>query len=72
MEIGWQITVKNGKDIPQSVKLQDSIPGQWKVLKADPKYNRIDSGTIEFNLTDVPPTKDGAGVVINYTVQISY
>ena len=72
VEIGWQITVKNGKDIPQSVKLQDSIPGQWKVLKADPKYNRIDSGTIEFNLTDVPPTKDGAGVVINYTVQISY
>ena len=52
-------------------KLQEFIPGQWKVLKAEPKYTRIDSGTIEFNLT-VPPTKDGQGVVINYTVRISY
>ena len=61
-EIGWQISVRNGKDTPQSVKLLDSIPGQWKVLTAEPKYNRIDSGTIEFNLTDVPPTKDGAEI----------
>ena len=35
-------------------------------------YTRVDSGTIEFDLDAIPPTKDGQGVVINYTVQISY
>ncbi len=71
-EIGWQITVRNGKDTPQKLKLRDVLPGQWEVLKADLTYTRVDSGTIEFDLDAIPPTKDGQGVVINYTVQISY
>lgn len=71
-EMTWQAVVKNGKDKPQKIKLRDSIPGQWKVLKAEPKYNRVDSSTIEFNLGAVPPTKGGKGTTITYTVQVTY
>ena len=72
VEITWQMAVKNGKDKPQKIKLHDTIPGQWKVLKAEPKYNRVDSGTIEFNLGSVQPSKGGKGTIITYTVQVTY
>lgn len=71
-EMSWKITVKNAKDTAEKIRLRDSIPGQWKVLKAEPKYNRIDSGTIEFDLGQVRPTGNGPGRTINYTVQITY
>lgn len=71
-EMSWQMVVKNAKDTPQKIRLRDAIPGQWKVLKAEPKYNRIDSGTIEFNLGQIPPSGNGPGTTINYTVQITY
>ena len=71
-EIQWQIIVRNGKDIPQKVKLRDFIPGQWEIVQADSEYVKIDSGTIEFDLGEVLPDKGTDGKIINYTVQISY
>jgi len=70
--IGWSITAKNGKATPQKLKLRESFPGQWKILEADLKYNKIDSGTIEFDISGLPPSKDGKGMGINYKVQITY
>ena len=70
-EMGWQITVINGLDKPQALTVQDMYSGQWEVVTTDHSYTRPDAGTAEFELT-VPPTKDGKGLVVNYTVQVTY
>lgn len=71
-EMGWKITVRNGKKAPQKLVLRDSFPGQWTVMNADFKYAKVDAGTIEFDLGAVPPSAEGKGMVITYTVQITY
>lgn len=71
-EVGWEISVKNGKSTPQALKLKDSFPGQWKLVAADTPYAKVDSATIQFDLQGLPPTKDKAAKVINYTVRIDY
>ncbi|MBI9079456.1 MAG: DUF4139 domain-containing protein [Pseudodesulfovibrio sp.] len=71
-EVAWSITATNAKATAQSLTLRESFHGQWKILEADRKFKQIDSGTIEFDLADLPPSKDGAGTVVNYTVQVTY
>lgn len=71
-EIGWKITAKNGKSIPQNLILRESFPGSWKILSADAEYTEADSGTIEFALTSLLPSKGAEGKSINYTVRIDY
>lgn len=71
VEMGWSIEVRNGKDEPQALKLQDMYSGQWQVITTDHNYVKADAGTVEFDLM-VPPTRDGKPMVINYTVQVNY
>nr|WP_287410961.1 DUF4139 domain-containing protein [Pseudodesulfovibrio sp.] len=71
-EIGWKITVKNGKSTPQDLTLRESFPGSWKILSADVEYTEADSGSIEFALTSLLPSKGTEGKSINYTVRIDY
>lgn len=71
-QIGWAVTVKNSRDKAKSITLRDSFPGQWKVVSADAEYTKVDSGTIEFDIKDLPPTGGKAGKVINYVVRIEY
>jgi hypothetical protein len=71
-EIGWAVTVKNGKKVPADLKLADSFPGQWKVLSSDASYAVADAATIEFDLKGLPPSAGTDGLVINYTVRIEY
>ncbi|BCS88285.1 DUF4139 domain-containing protein [Pseudodesulfovibrio sediminis] len=64
----WEITATNGNAKPQDLKLLDSFPGDWEVIKADVPYSKVDGSTIAFNisgLTSVPK-------VITYTVRITY
>lgn len=70
-EMGWRIEVRNGKDQPQSLKLRDMYPGQWKVVTTDRNYAKPDAGSLEFDFT-VPPTKDGKPMTVNYTVHVTY
>lgn len=71
-EIGWAVTVKNGKKAAQDLKLRDSFPGQWEVLSADTGYTVADSAAIEFDLKGLAPSAGTGGTVINYTVRIEY
>jgi len=71
-EVAWSITARNGKATSQNLKLRESFQGQWKILEADRKFKQIDSGTIEFDLAGLPPSKDGKGTVITYKVQVTY
>ena len=71
-EIGWAITVTNGKKIPQDLKLRESFPGNWKVVSADTTYSRVDAATVEFDLKGLPPSAGMQGTVVNYKVRIEY
>ena len=71
VKMSWRIAVINGRSVPQSLKLTDAYPGQWKVSAADHKYTRPDAGSLVFDVT-VPPTPDGKPLYINYTVQVTY
>ena len=55
-EIGWAVTVTNGKKVPQDLILKETFPGQWEVLSADAPYAKTDSATIEFDLKGLPPS----------------
>ena len=71
-EIGWEITARNGKSLPQDLTLRESFPGSWKVLSADMEYTKADSGTIEFVFKGLPPSTGTDGTRINYSVRIEY
>ena len=71
-EIGWAVTVKNGKKVVTDLKLADTFPGQWEVLSANTGYTVTDSASIEFDLKGLEPTVGTDGTVINYTVRIAY
>lgn len=71
-EIGWAITVKNGKSTPQALKLKDSFPGEWKIVSNDTAYTKVDSSTIQFDLNALASTQGTPGKIINYTVRIEF
>ncbi|MBG0789503.1 MAG: DUF4140 domain-containing protein [Desulfovibrionaceae bacterium] len=71
-EIGWAVTVSNGKKVPQDLTLRETFPGQWKVVSADASYTETDASTIAFHLKGLPPSAGKEGTVVNYTVRIEY
>ncbi|WP_231116997.1 DUF4139 domain-containing protein [Pseudodesulfovibrio alkaliphilus] len=71
VEMSWRIEVRNSKPDPRALKLTDAYPGQWKVTAASRDYTTPDAGSLQFDLL-VPPTGDGAPLIITYTVQVSY
>ena len=71
-EVGWRITVRNGKGVPQDLKLVEGFSGQWKVLSADTEYVAKDAGTIEFDLKGIQSTTGKQEKVVNYTVRVEY
>ncbi len=68
-ELAWSIEIKNSKDRAQKVLLQDSLPGNWKILDASHKYTKLNAGNIQFDL-EAPPSKDGKGMIISYRVAV--
>ncbi|MGE4193775.1 MAG: DUF4139 domain-containing protein [Pseudodesulfovibrio sp.] len=72
VEIGWQITVRNGGAEPCDIRLVEGLSGQWKVLSADAEYKEKDAGSIEFDLKGIAPTSGKGGKVVNYTVHMEY
>lgn len=70
-QVDWAINIKNGRETQQELRLEDSFPGQWKVLKASHKLTRLNQGTLQCKLM-VPPTRDGKPMTVTYTVQVNY
>lgn len=67
-EMSWKVTAKNANALPQNLKLEDSFPGEWEIVKADAEYVKKDAGTIVFDLAGLGKQEK----VINYTVRIRY
>lgn len=70
-ELSWMIEIKNSKDRPQKIMLQDFMPGDWKILDSSHKYSKLNADNIQFEL-EVPPSKGGKGLKVTYRVAVRH
>jgi hypothetical protein len=64
----FEIQIRNHKDEQVQVKVVEHLFGDWKILSAEPQYEKKDAQTVEFPVT-VPA--DGE-VTVTYSVQTSW
>ena len=67
-EVEWEISLRNHKSEPQTVTVIEPVPGDWSVLSATHRWEKIESHTLKF---DVPIHKD-ATEKVTYRVRIRY
>ena len=67
-EAGYEIIIRNHKQEAVVVKVNEPVPGSWKVLKSSHPYSKTDSNTLEFLVT-VPA--DGEAK-LSYRVSMRY
>ncbi len=67
----WEISVRNSKDEPQRVFLEDVVHGDWRITASSHSYEKIDARRIRFSL-DVPPSGEQDQLVVTYTVKTRY
>lgn len=65
-EASWEITLKNHKPEPVTVRVNEPMPGDWEVLSSSQKYEKVDAHTLRF---DVPIPKDDE-VKLTYKVRV--
>ena len=65
-EMSWEITLRNHKPEPVTVRVNEPVPGDWEVLSASHKHEKPDAHTLRF---DIPVPKDGE-VKITYRVRV--
>lgn len=49
----WVLTVKNSKGHPERVHLEDTLPGDWKIVQSSQPYDKVHAGLVRFPV-DVP------------------
>ncbi|HID45439.1 MAG TPA: DUF4139 domain-containing protein [Chromatiaceae bacterium] len=67
-ESTYRMELKNAKDQPIKVKVQEPIPGDWKILRESSKHKKISSGVAEWQI-DIPA--EGA-TLLEYKVLVRY
>ena len=67
-ESAYQIVLKNGKQEPVTVKVQEPIPGDWTMLQTSHPQRKADSNTAEWQITIPAEGK----VTLDYRVQVKY
>jgi hypothetical protein len=65
-EVSWEITLRNHKPEPVTVRVNEPLFGDWEVLSSSQKYEKADAHTLRF---DVPVPKDGT-VKVTYKVRV--
>ena len=65
-ESGYELKLKNAKDRPVQVKVQESIPGDWKMSAESAKSTKVSAHVAQW-LVDVPA---GGESVLRYTVRV--
>lgn len=64
----YEITLRNHKKEPITVKVAEHQWGDWNIIQASQKYEKKDAFTLEFN---VPVAKDGE-TTITYTAEYKF
>ncbi len=66
----WEIRIKNSKDTPQRVELQETFSGEWKVLASNTKLEKMDARRIKF-IVDAAPSGKGPDTIVTYEVEVN-
>ncbi len=64
----FEITIRNHKEEPVVVEVNESVGGFWEVVKESLPHRKVSAGELAF---DVPVPADGE-TVLTYTVQVKY
>jgi hypothetical protein len=67
-EFEYEITLRNHKDIPVTVEVNEPIGGDWEMLNSTYKFTKTAAFAAQF---DVPVDKDGTSV-LKYRVRVKY
>ncbi len=67
-EFEYEITVRNHKDAPISVEVNEPIGGDWEMVSSSYKFTKTAAFAAQF---DVPVDKDGTSV-LKYRVRVKY
>mgnify|MGYP001063863363 CR=1 FL=1 len=67
-EIEWEISIRNHKKEEVEVGLIEPLFGDWKIIKSNVQYKKIDAHTIRFNV-QVPSNGE---IKVNYRVRVSF
>ena len=67
-ESAYEIVLKNAKKEAVTVKVQEPIPGDWKILQSNHTQRKADSNTAEWQITIPAESK----TTLNYRVQVKY
>jgi hypothetical protein len=65
-ETAWEIFLRNHKNEPATVRVLEPLPGDWEVLSASHKHEKVDAQTLRF---DVNVPKNGE-TKITYRVRV--
>ncbi len=67
-ESAYEIKIRNHKDETVTVTAREPIPGDWEIVEASHKWEKLDAHTIEFNVK-IPPNEE---VSITYRVRVGW
>ncbi len=67
-EFEYEITLRNHKDAPISVEVNEPIGGDWEIVNSTYKYSKTAAFAAQF---EVPVDKDGTSVLM-YRVRVRY
>lgn len=67
-EMEWEITLRNHKDAPITVEVNEPLGGDWEILEASHSPTKTSAWTARFI---VPVAKDGTSV-LRYSVRVRY
>jgi hypothetical protein len=67
-EVEWEVSLRNHKKEPVTVQVIEPVPGDWQVLQATHKADKVEAHTLRF---DVPIAREGAAK-LSYRVRIRY
>ena len=60
IEMEFELTLRNHKDVPIAVEVNEPIGGDWEMLSSTYKYTKTAAFAAQFN---VPVAKDGKAVL---------
>jgi len=67
-EVEYEITLRNHKDVPVTVEVNEPVGGTWRVLQSSHEWAKTSSPAVHFNV----PVSAGAAAVLKYRVRVTY
>jgi hypothetical protein len=64
----YEITLRNQKDSDVVIEVKERLQGTWKIVSAEPSYEKLDASTVLFTV----PVKARAAAKVTYTVEWKY